>query len=166
MQYHWYIFPQKGENYKKYKQLIDDSVECGEQCNKNINNCIWYKEAIELKKQLEEIIKQINNNNDEIIKIEIRDKLDEIDSCFDSVKEKGRFINLILEEYPYDGFNKNEFDEKFSIERIDLELIDFLSKKYFPDNYPKDTKEEKKRYYIMENICQKLNSLLQDYKNK
>lgn len=158
---------QKGEDYEKYKQLIDDSVECGEQCNKDINNCPWYKEAIELQKQLEEIINnKNNNNNDEIIKLEIQDKLDNIDSYFDSFEDKKRFINLILEEYPYDGYNKTEFDKIYKSDSLDLELIDFLSKKYFPDNYPKNTKEEKKRYYIMEYICQKLNSLLKEYKKK
>ena len=154
---------QKGKDYKNYKTLIDDSIECGNQCNKNINQSMWYKEAIELQKQIDEKIDEDNrNNNDDIIKIEIQDKLDAIQSCFD-FEDKKRFFDSILEEFPYNGFKRQEFDEQFDLERIDSKLINFLSKKYDPNNFQKNTKEEKKNYFIMEFICEKLNSLLRDY---
>ena len=151
---------QREEDYEKFKKLIDDSVECGRICNKNINNCEWYKEAIELQKELEE---NINNDleNDEEIKKEIQDKIDQIDSLFD-LNDKQRFIDSILEDFPYDGYDYENRDSKYNWENADEQLIMFLSSKYNPDNYPKRTKEEKQRYFIMVNICQKINNILKN----
>jgi len=152
---------QRGEDFEKYKKLIDDCIVCANICNKTTDDCIWYKEALELQKNLDEAINQ-NVPNDEEIKEEIQNKIEHLDTLFEG-KDIQRFIDYILDEHPYEGYNAETREVQFSWERVDKELIDFLSKKYNPDNYPKNTKEEKKRYLIMQNICQKLNNLLNNY---
>ena len=128
-------------------------------CKKDKNNCEWYKEALKLLKEIEEIINGILNNEEEELKKEIEEDLKTIDNYFNSGKQ--RFIDYILEEYPYDGYDKNTrpIQYKWDIVERDLNLIEFLIGKYKPDNYPKRTKEEKKRYKIMVNIAQKLNTI-------
>ena len=155
-----YIY-QKGTEYHKYKKMIDNCLKCAELCHKNEdNNCNWFFEAVALQRELDNII--INNNNndndEEEIKREIEPIISELDKFYNANKE--RFIDYILTNFPYNGYNEKSRDSRYDWNKCNRDLIDFLRKKYDPNNYPKRTKEEKKRYYIILNISQKLNSIL------
>ena len=152
---------QKGTEYHKYKKMIDNCLKCAELCHKNEdNNCNWFFEAVALQRELDNII--INNNNndndEEEIKREIEPIISELDKFYNANKE--RFIDYILTNFPYNGYNEKSRDSRYDWNKCNRDLIDFLRKKYDPNNYPKRTKEEKKRYYIILNISQKLNSIL------
>ena len=156
-----YIY-QRGKEYEKYKKLLDDCIECAKLCRKDNNNCEWYKEALDLLQEIEGIINANLNNEEEEINNEIEHDLEQINSHFHS--DKQGFIDYILEKHPYDGYDKNTRPIQFRWDNIerDLDLIKFLIGNYKPDNYPKKTKEEKKRHKIIVNISQKLNKLYDD----
>ena len=156
-----YIY-QRGKEYEKYKKLLDDCIECAKLCRKDNNNCEWYKEALDLLQEIEGIINANLNNEEEEINNEIEHDLEQINSHFHS--DKQGFIDYILEKHPYDGYDKNTRPIQFRWDNIerDLDLIKFLIGNYKPDNYPKRTKEEKKRHKIIVNISQKLNKLYDD----
>ena len=54
---------QKQTNYSKYKNILDNSIECAKLCSKNSDDCEWYKEVLELQKEIE--LKDNKNGNDE-----------------------------------------------------------------------------------------------------
>ena len=153
-----YIY-QKGIEYEKYKKLLDDCLECAKLCKKDNNNCEWYKEALDLLKGIEGIINANLNNEEEELNNEIEHELEQINYYFHSSKQ--RFIDYILEEHPYNGYDKNTRDIQYKWDNIerDLNLLAFLIGKYKPDNYPNKTKEEKKRYKIIVSISQKINNI-------
>lgn len=150
---------QKEEN-PYYKKLLDKCIDCAKLCYKDNDDCNWYKEALELKKEIE--IKDGNDNEEEEIKKEVKEKTDELKNILNSNEQ--RFIDEILSDFPFDGYDKyknyNNYDD------ITIELINFLISKYDPDKYSQNTKKEKIRYQIIVFIVQKLNELKMQYKNK
>lgn len=154
-----YIF-QKGKDYKSYKNDIDDCLELAEQLGKNNKNCHWYLEALQIKQTLNvenESIGIISDEEDIIEKFRPIKK--ELDNKFRIGQQD--FIDYILENHPYEGYNINTRESYFNWSNLDKNLVEFLRGKYNPDKYPKNTFDEKVNYKIMENISQKLNSILE-----
>ena len=139
------------ETDSKYNKLIDKCIECAKRCSKDNDGCEWYKEALEFKKEEEEIMK------------EAQKQINILDETFDESEE--RFIDEILSNFPYDGYdnNNNDFNNN---EEITIEQIGFLIKKYDPYKYPKSSKKEKILYKIIVYIEQKLNEIKSSMKIK
>jgi len=143
------------ETDSKYNKLIDNCIQCARLCSKERDDCEWYKEALELQKEIE--LKDDNNaDEDEEIKKEVQDQIEILDDTFE--EDKDRFIDEILKVFPYDGYDKNNNDFNDN-EEITIEQIDFLINKYEPNKYPKKTKEEKILYKIIVHIEEKLNEI-------
>ena len=113
-----------------------DSVEL---CHKNTNECEWYQEALNIKKVLDETMCKIEDEEDESIKEEVKTKLEEIEDYYNTSNE--RFIGHILTEFPYKGFNLDNL-EHFDFDNINKNVIEFLRKKYNPDDYERNTREK------------------------
>ena len=153
-----YIY-QKGTEYHKYKKMIDNCIKCAELCHKNEdNNCNWFFEAVALQRELDNIIINNSVNDEEEIKREIEPIISELDKFY--IANNDRFIDYILTNCPYNGYDEKSRDSRYDWNNCNRDLIGYLRKKYDPNNYPKRTKDEKKRYYIILNISQKLNSIL------
>ena len=148
----------KGQKYTEYLKLIDRCLFFANSCNKNNLNVKWYKDALELKQEIE----NKNNYSEQEIINNIENKLNEIDNLFNQ-NNKLEFINHILENYPYKGYDKHTRPSYYDWNSINMELITFLSKQYHPDNYPQDTQEEKCTYRIIVSISKKLNNLLEEW---
>ena len=152
---------QKGTEYQRYKKLIENSLKCAELCHQNIDDCNWYTEALKILNDLDAKIKENVIDEEEIMKI-IQPKIEYIDKIYDASNE--RFIDCILSDFPYNGYNKETRPKDYDWEDYtDKNLIEFLRKQYNPDNYPQKTKDEIIRHRIMVNISQKLNSILRTY---
>ena len=153
-----YIF-QKGKDYNSYKNDIEDCLELAEQLDKNNKDCQWYLEASQIKEMLYNGNSMEGDGGDEEIEELFKPIKIKLDNEF--AKDKQEFINYILREHPYDGYNINTRESYYNWDYIDRSLIEFLRVKYNPDKYQRNTKDEKLKYKIMENISQKLNSILE-----
>ena len=135
---------QKKTDYPQYKKLIDNCIHCARLCSKKSDDCDWYKEALELQKEIK--LKDDNHENEEEIMKEEKKQIENLNDALEEDKE--RFIEEILTNFPYDGYNKNNnpFNNN---EEITIDQIDFLIKKYDPEKYPKNSKKEKIIYKII-----------------
>lgn len=153
---------QKGNEYSKYLIILKKCLDSAELCHKNTNECEWYQEALKIKKVLDETICKIEDEEDESIKEEVKTKLEEIEDYYNTSNE--RFIGHILTEFPYKGFNLDNL-EHFDFDNINKNVIEFLRRNYNPDDYERNTREEKIKYRIIVNISQKLNNILDNFNN-
>ena len=152
------------DNYKNY-------LKWGERCEfiaKKVKIDLkteWYQEFKTLYAEIKQANKTLNQNQiREKIKTKYKDKFDEIDEKFNKRGSDLDFIKFILEKYPYPQYendkNKNEVD--FSNES--QELLNFLIKKYHPDEYQlsKDDEELQLKFCIVEYIEAYFNALFQN----
>ena len=146
----------KGQKYREYLTLIDRCIFFAKNCKKDDNNIKWYQDALKLKQEIEEKMKM----SDKDISLNIEKILNNIEELFKQENKMG-FINYILDNAPYKGYDKNTRPPFYNWDTVNRELIEFLSKQYHPDLYPQDTVEERKDYKIIENISKKLNNLLE-----
>ena len=123
----------------------------------NNENFKWYQDALELKKEIEA---KKQNMSLQIIS-DIEEELNIIDSYF-SKENKIEFINYILEKWPYKDYNKSTRPSEYDWNTINEELITFLSKQYYPDCYPQETKEQNFYHRIVVKISQLLNQILNE----
>ena len=156
---------------KKMNTLIYYANECEFIINKiKINEDEeWYREFKELKK----LLKQINekkekeySENLKIIKKTHGDIFKEIEDKFEDCKKNNKYINFIkyiLNKHQYKGYSKDDFD--FS--KYKFSLLDFLIKKYLPDDYTptKGDNISELRYYIINEIYKKISYLYMKLKN-
>jgi hypothetical protein len=143
------------ETDSKYNKLIDKCLQCARLCSKKSDDCLWYKEALELQKEIE-LKEDINVDEEKEIMKEVQKQIDILN---DTLEEgEVRFIDEILNNFPYDGYDKknNAFNNN---EEMTIDQIDFLIKKYNPDNYPKNSKKEKIIYNIIVFIVKNLNEI-------
>jgi hypothetical protein len=143
------------ETDSKYNKLIDKCIQCARGCSKDNDDCEWYKEALELQKEIE-LKDDKNGNDEEEIKKEAKKSIDSLLETFEEDEE--RFIDDILNNFPFDGYDKykNDFNKN---EETTIEQIELLIKKYDPDKYPRISKKEKILYKIVVFIAQKLNEI-------
>ena len=149
---------QKEIDYSKYKNLLDKCIECAKLCSKNNDYCEWYKEALELRKEIE-LKDNINVDGDDENEImnEAKKQIDKLNDTFEC--NENRFIDEILTNFPYNGYNKYNDNFYNNDDELTINQVEFLIKKYDPDKYPNRTKEEKIRYKIIVFISQKLNEM-------
>jgi hypothetical protein len=143
------------ETDSKYNKLIDKCIQCARLCSKKSDECEWYKEALELQKEIE-LKDDINGDDEKEIMKEALIQIDNLNDYFEEGEE--RFIDEILTNFPYDGFDKNN-NAFNNDEEITIDLIDLLLKKYDPVNYPKNSKKEKIKYKVIVFIAKKLNEI-------
>ena len=146
----------KGQKYREYLTLIDRCIFFAKNCKKDDNNIKWYQDALKLKQEIEEKMKM----SDKEISLNIEQILNNLEELFKQENKMG-FINYILDNAPYKGYDKNTRPPFYNWDTVNRELIEFLSKQYHPDLYPQDTVEERINYKIIENISKKLNNILE-----
>lgn len=146
-----------GQKYSDYIKILKLCIFDAKNCNKDKDSIKWYKSALELYKEIEEKLKNENKN----IKDNTNEEIEKINFYYNK-NDKMDFINYILEKWPYDGYDKTNRSLDYDWKSINKELITFLSKKYHPDLYPTKSLEEKIKNKIMENICEKLNEMIQN----
>ena len=158
-----YTYLQKGNN-KSLKTLAEQSVNLAMSINKNWDNILWYKE---IKSILEEIRKSF-------IRIEIIDEeefkekmLEEKKDIFDEIekytqKSNLEFIKFIIEKHPPRRYIKENKSIEDQWKEDKINLINVLSAKYHPSNYPKNTEDDHLKYLIVEKISEHLNNIYRE----
>ena len=147
--------------------LANQSVKLAESLMpRNLNNEKWFNDIANILQELRDTKQQKEEEKDR----EIKDNMDqelfkEIDKEFNNGQLN--FINFILTKYKlennanidYNTIKNNYLDKKKFIKHL-KELIKY----YHPDKCPKNTKEEKEKYWIYHEITSRLNRIYSEFK--
>ena len=151
------------ENTNNLHLINDYANKCIEISNKkgieNIKKKSWFKEFVQIKKELDEAIKKSEQENDEE-KIRIRERMaDTLKDISEKSKklEDCEFIKFIIDNYPPKGYKKED-DYVNNYKKNPEETLEKLTTVYHTSNYHgKDISFE--RYLIIEQIETELNKM-------
>ena len=151
-------------NFKNYLKL-------GERCDiicKKIKidpKTEWYQEFKKMYNTLKDTYITLTQNQiKENIKTKYKDKFDELDVKFNKRTSNIEFITFVLEKYPYTQYEQDKNNKIIDFKKESQELLNFLRKKYHPDQYElkEDNEEEQLKYCIIEYIESMLNVLYEN----
>jgi len=154
----------KNKNNDEIYQMAMQSVNLAlSLMPKNVNNEKWYIEVSDIIQQIRNIKESIDQKNEQDELNELKKQKPEIFEEIEIKFKKGNldFIKFCLEKYPINNFSVNNVEEKFN-----QNPSNFLRKmiaKYHPDRLEKNTKEEKEKYLIINEIVKKLNNIYWEY---
>ena len=158
----------KNENYKGLRMLAEQCVVLAKSTGQNVEKYKWYLEISSILQELRNNIAEQERLEQEAFENKCKT---EHKSKFDEIKENRKktnieFIEFILEKYPpsvsplkkgktaRDLWNKDADSKKAFLTR--------LSGRYNPDNYPRNTEEEKLKFTIMHTISTEINAILSE----
>ena len=121
----------ENEQYKEIKRIHDEIS----------------KQSIDLKKTDEEFKEQMKKEKPQIF-----EEIEKYNNHYPNIE----FIKLIIEKYPYKGYNPNE-NILTEYQENNIECLKKLCQKYHPDRYKKKTYEEREFYIIICTISPILN---------
>ena len=154
----------KNKNNDEIYQMAMQSVNLAlSLMPKNVNNEKWYIEVSDIIQQIRNIKESIDQKNEQDELNELKKQKPEIFEEIEIKFKKGNldFIKFCLEKYPINNFSVNNVEEKFN-----QNPSNFLRKmiaKYHPDRLEKNTKEEKEKYLIINEIVKKFNNIYWEY---
>ena len=152
-------------NYKELIKLSEQSINKAKSTNKNLEQFNWYSEISSIDQELKVKLKEKEKLNKEIFenKCETEHKkiFDEIKSY--RKKSKIEFIEFILKKHPplRSPLKENQ-TVKSQWSKNPKSFVIKLSARYNPDNYSKDTEDEKLRFTIMRAISTEINAILSE----
>ena len=153
-------------NYVELRRLAEQSVALAKSTNQNVEKYKWYIEISSILQELRTKLEEIERINQEIFenkcKTEHKIIFDEIETY--RKKTKIEFIEFILNKHPPNTspLKKNQTVSK-AWDKNAKNFCEKLSARYNPDNYPKDTEEEKLRFTIMRTISKEINAILSEF---
>ena len=154
----------KNKNNDEIYQMAMQSVNLAlSLMPKNVNNEKWYIEVSDIVQEIRNIKESIEEKNEQEELDELKKQKPEIFEEIEIQFKKGKldFVKFCLEKYPINNFSVNNVEEKFN-----QNPSNFLRKmiaKYHPDRLEKNTKEEKEKYIIINEIVKKLNNIYWEY---
>jgi hypothetical protein len=160
-----YFIYLKSENYTALRTMTEQCVALAKQTNKNVESFKWYLEISKILQDLRKIFEDKERFEQEDFENKYKNEKKYI---FDEIQEYRKktnveFIEFILNKYPpkksplkpkqtvSDQWNKNP-----------QTFVEKLSARYNPDNYQKNTEEEKLFYTIYHYISTEINSILSE----
>ena len=125
----------------------------------------WYKEFCEIHEDIKKTLNILEINLREMrenMRRKYKVKFDELETKFNTKRNKKEFIDFILEKYPYNDYEKDKKERKKipSVEQ-EQEFLKFLIPKYHPDRYEysSDNEQSQLKYCIVEKIESYLNNM-------
>ena len=151
---------------KTNERLLDLCENCEFIANKlGITEQEWYKEFFEIYQEIKKIISIINDMRNNMRK-KYREMFEELESKFNKKKSNKEFIDFILKNYPYTGYENDQKQNQIKLlkDKKELELIAFLRSKYYPNNYKYSFEDEKSQltFCLIEQIEAYLNNMYQN----
>jgi hypothetical protein len=153
------------ENYGELRKLAEQSVALAKSTNINVEQYKWYLEITnilkELRKRDEDQERYDQENFENKYKVEQKQIFDEIKEY--RQKSNIEFVEFILTKYPpkKSPLRKNKtIREQWNSNP--KSFVERVSARYNPDNYPKNTDEEKLYYTIYHTISKEINAILSD----
>ena len=153
------------ENFSELRIMAEQSVALAKSTNKNVEQYKWYLEISnilkELRKRFEDKERYEQENFENKYKKEKKQIFDEIKEY--RKKSNVEFIEFILQKYPpkKSPLKKNKTVREQWNENSKA-LVERLSARYNPDNYPKNTEQEKLYYTIYHSISTEINAILSE----
>jgi hypothetical protein len=153
------------QNYKGLRTMAEQSVALAKSTNKNVEQFKWYLEItnilIELRKRFEDQERYEQEHFEDKYKNENKQIFDEIKEHRN--KTNVEFVEFILEKYPpkKSPLKKNKTVREQWNENP-KSFAERLSARYNPDNYPKNTEEEKLYYTIYHTISTEINAIISE----
>ena len=131
----------------------------------NFQQYRWGNEILSILNEIENKLVDMEKYEQEDFETKYKNEKKNI---FDEIKEYRKksnieFIEFILREHPpkRSPLRKNKTaSELWKEDAKSFAMV--LSGRYSPDNYPKNTEEEKLNYTIFHEICKEINSILSD----
>ena len=135
--------------------------------HKNVENTEWFKEIKSIDIEINDFLLLEEEKNSGGFKLKIKKENQEIFNNLNKVFKKNNLeiIKYILNKYPplnYEKEPNNTIEEQWQEDK--KKFVHNLCIKYAPDNYPKETEEEKLKYVIMSEISTKINSIYNEIK--
>ena len=153
------------ENYGELRKLAEQSVALAKSTNINVEQYKWYLEITnilkELRKRDEDQERYDQENFENKYKVEQKQIFDEIKEY--RQKSNIEFVEFILTKYPpkKSPLRKNKtIREQWNSNP--KSFVERVSARYNPDNYPKNTDEEKLQFTIYHTISKEINAILSD----
>ena len=152
------------QNYTELRIMSEQCVALAKQTNRNVEQFKWYIEISgilqELRKRFEDKERYEQENFENKYKNERKQIFDEIKE-YRKKKTNVEFIEFILQKYPpkKDPLKKNQTVEE-QWNKNKKSFLEKLSARYNPDNYPKNTEEEKLNYTIYHSITNEINAIM------
>ena len=153
----------KNENFNELKKMAEESIEFAKQSeNKNAKESLWYYEINKIYEELTKKNEEKEKKEDNIIKEENKDELDELEKYQCNTKDNViEFIEHILEKYKLPKNPIKYKTVKEALEKEAKDLINILSRQYNPKKLKDiNIKEMKIKSKIYNIIFFKLNSIL------
>ena len=152
-------------NYNSLRRLAEQSVALAKFTGKNMEKYKWYLE-------ISSILQDLRNNCEKQEKLE-QEKFEnkcktEHKNIFDKIKEYRsksniEFIEYILQNHPpYKKVLKKNKTVKDKWNEDAKTFVEILSARYNPDNYSRNTEEEKLKFTIMHTISSEINAILSE----
>ena len=152
-------------NSDKYSELRTMSEQCvalAKATNKNVEQFKWYLEISSILQELRKRFEEQEQIEQENFENKFKEEKTQI---FDEIKEYRKktnveFIEFILNKYPpkKSPLKKNKTVREQWNENA-KSFVERLSARYNPDNYPKNTEEEKLNYTIYHTISTEINEI-------
>ena len=152
-------------NYNSLRRLAEQSVVLAKSTGQNMEKNKWYLE-------ISSILQELRNKCEEQEKLE-QEKFEnkcktEHKNIFDKIKEYRKksnieFIEYVIKNHPpkKNPLKKNKtVTDKWNEDA--KAFVEILSARYNPDNYPRNTDEEKLQFTIMHIISIEINSILSE----
>ena len=153
------------QNYEGLRTMAEQSVALAKSTNKNVEQFKWYLEItnilIELRRRFEDQERYEQEHFEDKYKNENKQIFDEIKEYRN--KTNVEFVEFILEKYPpkKSPLKKNKTVREQWNENP-KSFAERLSARYNPDNYPKNTEEEKLYYTIYHTISTEINAIISE----
>ena len=160
-----YKYINNQNNDEGLKKLAEQSIAIIKSKNKNIEKLPWYLEISQILQELKQRIEDKEKNEQEDFEMKYKTENKQIFDEIKKYREKSNveFIEFILEKYPP---KKTPLKEGKTVQEQWNEnaksFCEKISARYNPDNYPKNTEEEKLKFTIYHTISNEINDILSE----
>ena len=155
----------KSENYTSLRTMSEQCVALAKQTNRNVEQYRWYLEISGILQELRKIFEDKERYEQENFENKCKTEHKHI---FDEIKEyrnktNVEFIEFILQKYPpKKSVLKQGQTVRKQWDKNKKSFVEKLSARYNPDNYPKNTEEEKLKYTIYHTITTEINAIIDE----
>lgn len=144
--------------------MSEQCVALAKSTNKNVEQFKWYLEITQILQELRKRFEDKEKYEQEMFENKYKEEKRQIFEEINEYRKKStvEFIEFILKKYPPKSpLKKNKVVNVKEEWKKNAQLfVTKLSGRYSPDNYPKNTEEEKLKFTIYHTISTQINAIL------
>ena len=154
----------KSEKFEELRTMSEQCVALAKSTNKNVEQFKWYLEITQILQELRKRFEDKEKYEQEMFENKYKEEKRQIFEEINEYRKKStvEFIEFILKKYPPKSpLKKNKVVNVNEEWKKNAQLfVTKLSGRYSPDNYPKNTEEEKLKFTIYHTISTQINAIL------